>query len=224
MIPKIEMSPPPVGQSYPDEEFEIDKLSKENFNNISNFKRFSAYFEPVINGLDNKTYQDHFKNNGFNGVDVEIKGKYAFARLLTQSELDNFINKFNGSIFMDQEMKVRFPNEKKRENPVKTLHIKGVQEADLTEKKLYELVSPYGFIRRISWKNGFAFIEFDTVDDAIEVYKHLKSEQCSHIPIKVEYARQEHRLGEIRLSIPLSDILPENHPFWYKLQDLIYDK
>jgi len=219
------LSPEPIGGNFVEEEDTAEK-PQQDMNNRSQPppRRSSAYIEPILPNLENEDYEKYFKANGFENVEVEIKGKYAFARFPTQAEVDQFIRQFNGVVFNDTKLNVSVPISRNRSIRVKTLHVSGLQESSLTERDLYELVSPIGFLRRISWKTGFAFIEFDTIEDAQNVLDFLKSPECKYSKIKVEYARAEHRVGDIKLSIPLSDLIPENHRFWYKLQDMLYDR
>ena len=106
----------------------------------------------------------------------------------------------------------------------KTLHLSGFDPDLLSERAIYKEISPYGFIRRITGKRDFAFVEFDTHEDAQNVINEFKNRSKCIIngcPIKIAFARNEHHIDQQSLSIPLSMILPEDHKFWTRLQSIL---
>ena len=215
-------------------EFEEINLINENknkkFQNLENsfsidndeIKKLSAIFGPII--ASKEEFLELFQNEKFgNFLELKFYEKYGFIKFSTSSETESFIEKFNNFIFKNEKLYVKSSIEKKNNNGIKTLHISGVKEAKLNERDLFYLVAPKGFVRRISPKKDFAFIEFDTAKDAKEAYDYLRSIQYKYEGLRVAFARSEHQVDLDKLSIPLNVLIPEKHPFWFKLQRRLFD-
>jgi RNA recognition motif-containing protein len=106
---------------------------------------------------------------------------------------------------------------------VKTLYLSGLEERRINDRDIFNTVAPYGFIRRISFHKTFAFVEFDTYKDAQKANRELKKRE-EELGFRVCYARSEKRCDLSNLSIPLSDLIEPTHPFWFKLQNLLYEQ
>lgn len=172
------------------------------------------------NCADEKEFMELFKSEGFPVFTDFRLQKYGTLRLRSEAEAESFIQKFNGYNFNGTEL---YAKPLPQQQLVKTLYITGIEENNFTERRLFHIIAPFGFIRRISSRKGFAFVEFDTFRDAQRANRELKKLE-SQYGIRVSYARSEHKCDLSNLTIPLSDLIRYDHPFWYKLQDMLYDK
>ncbi|KAH0786013.1 serine/arginine-rich splicing factor RS31-like isoform X2 [Histomonas meleagridis] len=184
----------------------------------------SAIFGPIT--ATKEEYEALFQKMGFGDyTDINIRDKYGFVRFASQAKVDLFIESINGYVFNGQKMR----SSRSRPQPPtgKTLHLSGFNPNLLSERSIYNELSPYGFIRRITGKRDFAFVEFDTHEDALNVMNTFKKKhyewEISGCFVKMAFARNEHRIDTQNLSIPLSAILPENHKFWYHVQKILSD-
>jgi RNA recognition motif-containing protein len=108
----------------------------------------------------------------------------------------------------------------------KTLHLSSLDPRRTSERTIYNEFSPYGFIRRIALKGSYAFVEFDTLDDAeraLSIFTGRKDSVLDGYRVGVTYARNEHRVENTKLSLRLADVLPEGHKFWRQLQRMCAD-
>jgi hypothetical protein len=80
----------------------------------------------------------------------------------------------------------------------------------------------FGFIRRVAIKRDFAFVEFDTVEEAAKVVRQGRFIDIDGEPVRGVFARSEHKV-DTNLTIPLKELVPLSDPFWYHLQDMLYD-
>lgn len=184
-------------------------------------RHLSAIFGPIV--APQAEYEELFKKEGYDDyTDINIREKFGFVRFSTQARVDLFINKFNRYMFKGQQMR---SSRSRSSTPTgKTLHLSGFDPELLSERAIYKVISPYGFIRRITGKRDFAFVEFDTHVDAQNVINEFKNQNKCIINgchIKIAFARNEHHIDQQNLSIPLSMILPEDHKFWTRLQSIL---
>ena len=172
------------------------------------------------NCAEEKEFVDLFHSEGFPVISDFRLQKFGTLRLRSEAEAKAFIQKFNGYMFKGTEL---YAKPLPQPQFVKTLYITATDDNAISERHLFNLIAPFGFIRRISSRKGFAFVEFDTCKDAQNANRELKKME-SQWGIRVSYARSEHKCDLSTLTIPLSDLIPPNHPFWYKLQDMLYDR
>lgn len=191
---------------------------------ISNEQKrsLSANFGPINNSTVEE-FRNFFMEQGLQFSEISFLHHCGLIRFETQAEVDAFVKKYTGVIYKGEKLWARPPSNTKTTNYVKTLHIAGIDEAHLSERDLFKLVAPYGFVRRISTRKQFTFIEFDTTKDAKDAFHHLKSIEQSYHGLRVSYARSEQKFDASNLSIPLSAVLPDNHPFYQRIQKMIYD-
>ena len=172
------------------------------------------------NCADEKEFVELFHSEGFPVFTDFRLQKFGTLRLRSETEAKAFIQKINGYNFKGTEL---YAKPLPQPQFVKTLYITATDENSISERRLFNLIAPFGFIRRISSRKGFAFVEFDTYKDAQNANRELKKME-SQWGIRVSYARSEHKCDLSSLTILLSDLIPANHPFWYKLQDMLYDR
>lgn len=166
-------------------------------------------------------FAELFKQEGFKVFSDIRLARFGTVRLPSEAQAQQFIKHFNDFTFKGQQL---YAQAMPPQQYVKTLHITGLEENGIDDRKLFYILSPYGFIRRISSKKGFTFVEFDTIADARRARSELKAKENEYPGLRVSYARSEHKPDFSNLRIPLSDLIPLSHPFWYKLQDMMYDR
>ena len=77
--------------------------------------------------------------------------------------------------------------------------------------------------KALKTRKQFTFIEFNTTKDINDAYKYLKSIEQDYKGLHVSYARSEQKFDPTNQFIPLEDVIPLSHPFWLKLQKMIFD-
>jgi hypothetical protein len=182
-------------------------------------RSFSCYIAPIVG--TQQEYEEFFKSEGFGHyTDLHIRSRDGFIRFATQSDAELFLDHFLNITFKGQKMRV----EKTRSTPSggKALHLSGFTPGLLTERAIYERMLEFGFIRRVALKRDFAFVDFDTVEEAASVVRERRFIEISGETVRVVFARSEPKM-ETKLTIPLKELVPLSHPFWYQLQDLMYE-
>jgi hypothetical protein len=69
-------------------------------------------------------------------------------------------------------------------------------------------------VRHIGFRHDFAFIDFETIDDAA---KTLNKRTLKGTILAVAYAKAAPPTDFSSLTIPLTSRLPRDHPFWAEL-------
>jgi hypothetical protein len=203
-------APPPSDSSRPNED--------------PRWRSVSAFFRPIVGTQEE--YERLFQEACFGDwTDLNLRQAYGFIRFSSLARVDLFVERFNGHPFNGSQMSAA------RSRPPttggKTLHLSSLDPHHTTERTLYNEFSPYGFIRRIALKGSYAFIEFDTVEDAERALNIFTGERESTLDgyrVGITYARNEHRVDNVQLSLKLSDVLPETHKFWKQLQKMSIDR
>jgi RNA recognition motif-containing protein len=178
-----------------------------------------CYFTPIVGSQQD--YEDFFKSENFDTyTDIVIRVKEGSVRFATRAEADLFLDHFHNIQFKGQKMKV----EKTRPlpSPVKTLHLSGFTPGRLTERAIYNRMLEFGFLRRVAIKRDFAFVEFDTIEEAARVARQFRFLDIGGETVRVAFSRSEPK-AETRLTIPLKELVPLSHPFWFQLQDRLYE-
>lgn len=181
----------------------------------------SAIFGPVV--AAERDYYDFFHSLGFTDIaEVTLYPTYGFAQFTNTTRVDMFIEKISGCNYRGQAMFAHRAKSKGTAAKSKTLHLRWKESGQVTERGIYKVLSPYGFIRRITSKGTFAFVEFDTANDSanvINIYKRKRDCYIDGCIIQVSYARSEHKVDPSGLAIPLADMLPESQTdLWWNLQ------
>jgi hypothetical protein len=178
-----------------------------------------CYFTPIVGTP--QEYDDFFKSERFDTyTDMTVRAKEGSMRFATRAEADLFLEHFQGVVFKGQKMKV----EKTRPvpAPVKTLHLSGFAPGRLSERTIYNRMLEFGFLRRVAIKRDFAFVEFDTIEEAARVVRQYRFIDIGGETVRIAFSRSEPKV-ETRLTIPLKELVPLSHPFWFQLQDALYE-
>ncbi|OHT03155.1 hypothetical protein TRFO_06825 [Tritrichomonas foetus] len=179
---------------------------------------FSCSFGPVVASA--AEYEELFKNEKQNTyTDLNFSSKHGFVRFTSQADADLFIEHFNNFSFKGQPMWAE--KSRKQLNTGKTLYLSGFTQTPISERSIWEALCDHGFIRRISAKRDFAFVEFDTPDEAQNVLDQFPTIIIDDQQIRLSFARNEHNP---KLTIPLKELVPLDHPFWFQLQEMLYEQ
>jgi hypothetical protein len=89
----------------------------------------------------------------------------------------------------------------------------------VTERDLYWAAAPIGFIRNIKFHYEFAFIDFDTIEEATKALDALNRMSLKGKTLAAAFAKTPPQADLAGLSIPLSHVLPGNHEFWAVLAE-----
>lgn len=174
-------------------------------------------FSPVLGS--ERDYYDLFTSKGFpDATDISIIDGNGQVRFASNTRADIFIEMMNGFTYKGQTMRCQ----RGRAAPaIKTLHISWQESGRVSERAIYYELSPLGFIRRITSKGVFAFVEFDTAEDAanaLNAYKRRRDCYIDGAPVKISFAKREQRLDLQNMSVPLDELLPDDDPLWCEIQ------
>ena len=198
----------PTSNSIPKSSSEADKPARW----------YSCSFGPII--ATEEEYEELFKKEKQNAyTDMNISTKHGFVRFASQAEAELFIERFNNYSFKGQTMWAE--KSRKQINTGKTLYLSGFTQTPISERSIWDALCDHGFIRRISAKRDFAFVEFDTSEEAHYVVDNFPTINIDSQQIRLSFARNEHNP---KLTIPLKELVPLDHPFWFELQELLYDQ
>jgi hypothetical protein len=219
--PPTPSSSPPTSASRPDPSTPDQKPSDplSSFDSDRPSRVFCCYFSPILG--TQQEYEDFFHSEKCDTyTEIIIRPKEGWIRFATRAEADLFLEHFHGITFKGQRMRV----EKSRPSaqPCRTVHLSGFTPERLTERAIYKKMLEFGFIRRVALKKDYAFVDYDTVEEASSAVRHGRSVEIAGEAVRVAFARSEHKM-ETRLAIPLKYLVPLNHPFWYELQERLYD-
>jgi RNA recognition motif-containing protein len=179
----------------------------------------SCYFSPVIGTKGD--YEELFRSENIKScVEVGFRNKMGFVRFATQAEADIFVERFDGYVFRGQKIRV----EKTRQTSYrsKAVQISGFAPGSVTERDAYGAFLPFGFIRRVSVNPDFGVVEFDTQEEAQNVLKQYRTIEVHGQILTVGPAliRDDDKQN---LTIPLKELIPLDHPFWYRVQDMMWE-
>jgi RNA recognition motif-containing protein len=162
-----------------------------------------------------------FIKEGFGNLhSIKLHEKFGFVRFPTLAEAQLFVDHFNGFHTGNTQLKVelsqkRIPNHP----PGRRLHISGYDPLSLNERDLYWAAAPHGFIRHISFRPDFSFIDFDTVEDAIQANEALNGQTLKGKILTAQFARTLPAPQGSNLSISLADVVPRDHEIWTQLAE-----
>jgi hypothetical protein len=176
-----------------------------------------AYFKPLFGSAE--AIKQLFTNEGFgNFHSIKLHEKFGFVRFSTATEAELFVEHFNGFRTGNTQLTVELSRKKVPNHPpCKRLHISGYDPHSITERDLYWAVSPTGFVRHISFRSEFSFVDFDTVEDAVKACDELNGHSLKGKILTATFARSSPPTDLSNLTISLSDILPSDHEFWTEL-------
>ena len=186
---------------------------------------FQSFFGPPVNGSKEDT-QKLILKEGFTGMyNLQKFDNHCFVRFRTKAEFDAFNKHFDGFIYNDGTKDVKmFATESKKRlveyPPCTRLVISGFGRKRPTERELYNLFYPYGFIKHITLKQRHAFVDFDTIEDAKRVLEEMQKEE-SNFHMSINYCSEAPNTEWTDTVMPLTDLLPNDHPFWQQIISLI---
>jgi hypothetical protein len=178
-----------------------------------------AYFRPLFGSAE--AIKQLFLNEGFGSLhSIKLHEKFGFVRFGTLSEAQLFVEHFNGFDTGNTQLKAelsskRIPNHP----PCKRLHLSGYDPHSVTERDIYWVAAPTGFVRHIAFHHEFAFVDFDTVEDAVKACEALNKQSLKGKILTASFARSAPPADFSNLTISLADIIPGDHEFWTELAE-----
>jgi hypothetical protein len=168
-------------------------------------------------------YEELFRNEKVEGIsDLMLRRKYGILKFMSQSELDVFMGKFAGYTFKGQKMCLEKVEQSHGSST--TVHLSGFAPGSVSERAVYERFLHFGFIRRVFVKRDSGFVEFDTVDEAKSVVRQHKTIDVNGVSVKVAPGHNEPKFSDKPgPTIPLKELIPLDHPFWYRLQEMLWE-
>ena len=190
---------------------------------------YQCFFGPPVNNSKEET-EKLILQEGFSGTyNLQVFESHCFVRFKSKSEFESFIQHFNGFSYTDasnKEVKMFAQESKKRLEdvpPSTRLVISGFGRKKPTERELYFLFCPFGYIKHISLHPKHAFIDFETVEDAVNVLKEMTKEGSS-FHFSINYSSEAPNTNWENVIMPLTDLLPNDHPFWQQLLNTLQGK
>ena len=190
--------------------------ARSKYASIALDRATSVVFSPVV--ASEKEYQDLFASKGFGDLfDLAFieERRSGLVRFASVARADLFIETMNGYHFKGPTMRCQ---RARTVGMAKTLYLSWSDSGRVSERAIYRELSPLGFIRRITSRGVFAFVEFDTIDDALNAYKRRRECYIEGVPVKISFAKREYKLDTQKISVNVSDLLPDNDPLWLEIQ------
>jgi RNA recognition motif-containing protein len=162
-----------------------------------------------------------FVKEGFGNLhSIKLHEKFGFVRFATLAEAQLFVDHFNffntGNTQLKAELsQKRIPNHP----PCRRLHVSGYDPHSVSERDIYWAAAPNGFVRHICYRGDFAYVDFDTVDDAVRACEALNKQSLKGKILTAQFARGAALSDFSNLTISLADIIPGDHEFWTELAD-----
>jgi len=127
-----------------------------------------------------------------------LKSGFAFVYMKNKRDAEDSIRKLDGLEFgyKRRRLKVQWAkqaeSERKREcKPSTTLFIVNFDTARTRERDIERYFDYYGSIKRVEIKKNYAFVQFDSIDDAIKALEATNGRKLSGRTITVEYTQNE---------------------------------
>eukprot|EP00195_Chlamydomonas_chlamydogama_P007005 CAMPEP_0202893732 /NCGR_PEP_ID=MMETSP1392-20130828/3259_1 /ASSEMBLY_ACC=CAM_ASM_000868 /TAXON_ID=225041 /ORGANISM="Chlamydomonas chlamydogama, Strain SAG 11-48b" /LENGTH=275 /DNA_ID=CAMNT_0049578173 /DNA_START=93 /DNA_END=920 /DNA_ORIENTATION=- len=129
---------------------------------------------------------------------IDMKQGFAFVYMKNKRDAEDSIRKLDGLEFgyKRRRLKVQWAkqaeSERKREcKPSTTLFIVNFDTARTRERDIERYFDYYGSIKRVEIKKNYAFVQFDSIDDAIKALEATNGRKLSGRTITVEYTQNE---------------------------------
>jgi len=142
---------------------------------------------------------------------VDLKSGFAFVFLLSGAE--EAIKQLHGMDFEKRRLRVEFARGdgliKRREDdrrrqaqtePSNTLFVVNFDPVQTRKRDIEKHFEQFGRLVRVEVKRNFAFVEFETIEEATEAMKSLNGKQLIDREITVEYMASRHSLSSERRS------------------------
>lgn len=203
---------------------------KTDSNNIVNNKdenqpeeEYQSLFGPPVNRSKEET-QELILREGFTGMyNLQVYDKHCYVRFHTKAEFEAFNKHFDNFVYNGVKM---FATESKKRlvkyPPCTRICVSNFGGKRPTDRDLYMKLSPYGYVKHISMKQRYAFVDFDTVEDAKAVMEALgpnSNNQDFHMSL--EYCQEAPKTDFTGMVLPLTEILHPGHEFWQQLVSII---
>lgn len=186
---------------------------------VDNAEKYTVIFAPVVATKDE--YEALFRGEQYdNYTELILREKCAFLRFSAAAVADAFVRRFDRFSFRGRPMQCEIA----RVVPMtgdKTIKFTGFGENAPTERDVYNAVRRFGFIRRVSVRQDCAFVDFDTINEADNFYNNSSTLLVDGIPLSVRRVTRSEAKECETFGIPLSAILPPEHPFWFRLREMI---
>ena len=151
---------------------------------------------------------------------VVASERSAKLRFKTEAAAQVFINTINNYSYKNNVLFAKLTDRAGPQQPIdpKTLFIQGFDETT-TERDLYMYFSRFGFLRKVSLRRNYAFIQYDTPDEAKQIYMDRNKISIKGQHLKIHYANKDSSKPETPpLYVPLEDVLPADSHFWATLK------
>ena len=191
-------------------------VTSDNNDKETKPKGSTVIFAPVCGTLED--YQDLFKE--FSYLEIAIKQACGLLRLTSTASAELFCRRFNGYKFRGTSLKCEIA----RVLPMpgdKTIKLAGIEGSDITERDVYDAMRQFGFLRRVFVKGDCAYVDFDTTDEAKRFTEAHKSIEIGNTTLKAERISCKEAQSFSTFPIPLSELIPCDHPIWHKLNELL---
>ncbi|OHT16691.1 hypothetical protein TRFO_41629 [Tritrichomonas foetus] len=193
--------------------------SSTNLNNQKTSYLTQAYFKPLFGSAE--AMKDLFEKEGFQCIhSIKLHDKYGFVRFRSVSEAQLFVNHFDKFDTGRATLTVQIsPKTVVNHPPCKRVYLSGYDMRSVTERDIYFLCAPLGFVRHISFHHEYSFVDYDTIEDASNAVDLLNKQPMKGKLIAASFAKSAPPLDFSNLTIPLTDIIPGDHEFWTILSD-----
>lgn len=178
-------------------------------------------FSPTLR--NERTMKEFFKRNGYESIKAfTFYRNHCILIFEDTRECSQFREKFNQKEIEGSTWRVETINRLVRKSELLSPSHPAVQVSypnpgRLTERMIYSLFAPWGFIKNIRFSTAQSYVVYETVEDAIRAQSEMNGFCIDEIPLQVTNAEEPPRTGVKNLSIPLREILSQHSPFWAEL-------
>jgi hypothetical protein len=180
---------------------------------------YQVYFRPLFAAPDK--IRELFVSEGFPTLhSIKIMDHCGFARFPTMTDAQLFADHFNGfttgavTLFAELSAKKVWTTP-----PSRRVFLTGFDAGSLTEREIWKIASPMGFLRRIFIHSDYTLLDFDTVQDAEMAIEGLNKTVFRGKLFLAQFGKPPPYADVPKLTIPLTDILPPEHEFWNELAE-----
>ena len=158
---------------------------------------------------------------------IILHDKFGFVRFTSQASADLFTEKLNGVEINGVKLHVELSKKGRLENgpPSRRLHISGYagkSRSDVTERDIWNVAAPHGFVRRVVFQSTYAFVDYDTVDEAVHALAEINKATINGRKLVASFAKTIPRASNSAMSIQLTDLVPPGSEFWTYLSDVVH--
>lgn len=167
-----------------------------------------------------------FGTDGIVYHSIRFYDKFGFVIFTSTADAQVFIDKFNGAEVNGTRLQIEMGRRKfENVSPCRRLYVAGytVQKSrpDVTERDVWNLAAPLGFVRRIVYHPTYSFIDYDTVEEATSARGEIEKVTLNGRKLTVSFAKTTPCTDLASMSMQLTDILPYNHSFWSYISESV---